>query len=104
MLPKDTSRAFIGCRLDDPGQARLAEVAPSVRRDLGAWRVSWTKPEALHATIQFPGPVESSRLPALGEAPVPAAAAPAPIPRATDRPRKLRAPPPPALPRRLARS
>ena len=56
----ETIRAFIAVRIPDEVMARLVSVQKQLRRELED--VSWTRPEAMHVTLQFLGNVESARL------------------------------------------
>jgi RNA 2',3'-cyclic 3'-phosphodiesterase len=53
-------RAFVAVRLPDSLRRRLAEVQHQLRQALPD--IAWTRPEALHLTLQFLGKIESARL------------------------------------------
>ena len=59
-------RAFIAVRIPDDVRARLAEV--QIQLKPGLCDVSWTRPEAMHLTLQFLGNISSAQLPELDRA------------------------------------
>src|SRR5688572_8895208 len=70
-------RVFIAVRIPDRVRARLANVQQQLRRELGD--ASWTRPEAMHLTLQFLGDIQSSRLPELQSALLTSARGPVPF-------------------------
>jgi len=66
-------RAFIAVRIPDEVRAQLAEVQQQLRPALRD--VSWTRPEAMHLTLQFLGNIDSARVPGLAAALGPAGVA-----------------------------
>ena len=56
-------RAFIAVRIPDSVRAQIGGVQQQLKRELRD--VSWTRPDAMHLTLQFLGNVESARLPEL---------------------------------------
>ena len=58
-----TIRAFVAVRIPDDILARLAAFQHQLKADFRS--VSWTRPEAMHLTLQFLGNIQASHLPAL---------------------------------------
>ncbi len=59
-------RAFIAVRLPEPSTAVLTELQARLKRVFR--NVAWTRPEAMHLTLQFLGNIESARVEALATA------------------------------------
>jgi 2'-5' RNA ligase len=58
-----TIRAFVAVRIPDDILAQLAAFQKQLKADFRS--VSWTRPEAMHLTLQFLGNIQASHLPAL---------------------------------------
>ncbi|HWN93955.1 MAG TPA: RNA 2',3'-cyclic phosphodiesterase, partial [Methylomirabilota bacterium] len=56
-------RSFIAVPVPDSVRAQLKELQQRLKQELDD--VSWTRPEAMHLTLQFLGNIESARLPEL---------------------------------------
>ena len=56
-------RAFIAVRIPKAVLAQLVAAQDQLKRKFS--NVSWTRPEAMHVTLQFLGNIESTRLPEL---------------------------------------
>ena len=59
-------RAFVAVRIPETTRAQLADVQRQLKPELRD--VSWTRPDAMHLTLQFLGDIESARVPELKSA------------------------------------
>lgn len=59
-------RAFIAVRIPEEVLAQLGGIQQQFKRNFP--KVSWTRPEAMHLTLQFLGNIKSKRLPELKDA------------------------------------
>ena len=64
-LESKVLRLFAAIALPDEVRAALCEVQLELRELLSPKSASWTRPENLHLTLRFLGPVEAGRLPEL---------------------------------------
>jgi len=58
-------RLFVAIELPDAVRDGLARAADSLRRVLPPDALRWVRPEGIHITLKFLGPVEEGRVPAL---------------------------------------
>ena len=62
-------RTFIAIELPDELKKRLEMLQEELKKDSGkASKISWARPETIHLTLKFLGPVENQRLEEISEA------------------------------------